>query len=192
MEDKANIEGKKRLGLVPKIVLGIFFAMAFMLAGLSGFNIFKQGLAEARRVEKPHVPGDQWIYRTDDGIGGARRRAMVVSSNEVDFKFPYNGPQRAGFNLRPDSKEVFLVVEKGQFLCGQDGCDATIRFDADCPLTFHASADNTVLFLAVDDYNGFITKVRAAKRVRVQARFYQEGARVFLFDVEGLQWPLKW
>jgi hypothetical protein len=37
-----------------------------------------------------------------------------------------------------------------------------------------------------EEYDRFIKQLRRAKRVQIEATFFQEGTRVFEFDVEGL------
>jgi hypothetical protein len=44
----------------------------------------------------------------------------------------------------------------------------------------------TILFL--DDVAGFVGGLRKAKRVRIEARFYQEGMRTADFHTEGFEW----
>lgn len=36
---------------------------------------------------------------------------------------------------------------------------------------------------------GFVSDIKAVNRLRIEAEFFQEGRRVFEFDVAGLQWP---
>ena len=44
------------------------------------------------------------------------------------------------------------------------------------------------LLLAGADAESFIDELRKAKRLKIEADFFQEGPRVFEFDVRGLNW----
>ncbi|MFZ1989931.1 MAG: hypothetical protein WAW96_09185 [Alphaproteobacteria bacterium] len=60
------------------------------------------------------------------------RFASNVSTNTVNFGFPYGGPQHATLTLRSHpryGKSILLSVEKGQFICGIESCSVSVRFD---------------------------------------------------------------
>lgn len=122
--------------------------------------------------------------------------AVLESSNQITFDFPYNQVQRGTLQLRVHprhGRDAILSVEKGQFLCSFDGCRVQVRFDDAEAVAFSASEpdshDTTLLF--IQGYDRFTKRLKAAKKVRIEAQFFQEGPRTFEFDVEGLQWPPK-
>ena len=45
-----------------------------------------------------------------------------------------------------------------------------------------------LLFMRPVDAESFIDELLKAKRLKIEANFYQEGRRVFEFDVHGLDW----
>jgi hypothetical protein len=146
---------------------------------------------------------ERWMYsQSEDKMGrGTTRFAHVQSLNEFSFGFPYSGNQRAQLMLRispkqagspPDySKVVILKVEQGQFLIRRDYHDrVTVRFDDGKPqgFSFKGRDDQNMTNIFLTDYAHFVNGLRHAKKVVIEAAFYQEGRRVFDFDVSGLNW----
>ena len=155
---------------------------------------------EAPTVESPPTPsliadtlGSQWSYsqNEDKMNGGNTYHAVVLSSNTVDLKFPYNGSQNAKLHLRiaPKSgKNLMFSLEKGQILCNSyDGCSVLVRFDNEKATNYSATAaaDNSTEIIFIDNYSKFVEKMIKAKRVLISADIYQQGAPVFEFDVSG-------
>jgi hypothetical protein len=151
--------------------------------------------AAARREQELQRLGLRWNYQeSPEKMGrGTIRAAFVNSINEVQFAFPYQGSQRATLQLRIHpkyGKDVILSVERGQFLCGLDGCSVAIRFDEGKPQTYNAAepADHSTTYLFISNYDRFLAGLRKAKKVYIEAQFYQEASRIFEFDVGGLKW----
>ena len=144
-------------------------------------------------AEQDEVIGKQWHYNvTEDAMTGKKRfTAMVESSNTVAFGFPYGGDQRGRLTLRTDpqhGKDVIFRIERGQILCpSYEGCRVQVRFDENKPIRFEASgaADHSTDVVFIDDYTGFISRLKKAKRVRIAVNIYQNGAPAFEFDVSG-------
>jgi hypothetical protein len=120
---------------------------------------------------------------------GTVYQALVSSSNTVNFSFPYAGEQKAELILRTHpryGKDLAFRIERGQILCrSYDGCSVLVRFDDEQGVKFAASsaADNSTETIFIRDYSRFAGKMLKAKRVRISANIYQEGAPVFEFDV---------
>lgn len=156
--------------------------------------------AEVKKAEKEaeravrEAEGTVWAYETEDeDMGrGKVRYARVRSLNEIEFDFPYAEPQRAILMLRRHPKhgnDVILSIERGQFLAGLDGTDVAVKFDNESPRQFHAvePADHSTTHLFIRGFDRFLAKAKKAKRLKIEAEFYQEGNRVFEFDVSGLK-----
>ena len=138
--------------------------------------------------------GLRWTYdeRPDQMGKGTIKLAKVLSLNEIDLAFPYSGEQRAGLLLRNHprrGKNVLLTVERGQFHCSLD-CRVSVRFGDDDAIPFRASApdDGATVALFLEPSQGFVSSLRKVPRVRIEAEFFQQGTRVFEFDVSGLVW----
>ena len=146
--------------------------------------------AEQRRL------GLKWNYQeTDEKMGrGKIKIAFVKSLNQFEFDFPYRRLQRATLQLRIHpkyGKDVILIIERGQFLCRIRRCTVTVRFGEAKPQTFSASepADHSTTVLFLRNYGRFVVNAKKVNKVYIEAQFYQEGTRVFEFDVSGLKWP---
>jgi hypothetical protein len=134
-----------------------------------------------------------WTYRTStDPMGrGKVITARVLSSSTITFGSPYGGAQRATLTLRshPEwGKDVILSIQRGQFLCRRDECGVLVRFDNGKPESYDAveSADHSTETIFLRDYDYFVRRLLKAKRLRIEAIFYQEGRRILEFDVSGL------
>lgn len=207
----------KRTGLLTKIVAG-FFGLVFLSMFMrqcspeaptttpSAGTTKPQPLASeapeqkaeaerSRRQQAAQSLGLVWRYdeSTEQMGRGTVKHAQVKSLNEVVFDFPYRGDQRGTLTLRAHpkfGKDVILSVEKGQFLCGIDECAVAVRFDDGKAQNYSAvgPADHSTTSLFIRGHDRFVTAAKKAKRVSIEAQFYQQGNRVFEFDIAGLKW----
>ena len=135
-----------------------------------------------------------WVYQNyEDPMGrGNIHLATVTSTNSVEFDFPYTGSQHATLGIRKHPKygnEIYLQIEKGQFLIGYDGKNFAVRFDEKPVMKFWAveSDDHSTTIAFIKGYDRFVRELKTAKTVRIEAPFFQEGSRVFEFDVSGFK-----
>lgn len=150
---------------------------------------------EAKQEQEALALGLRWQYdESSEKMGrGTVKQATVRSLNEVQFGFPYSGDQRGTLHLRIHpkyGKDVMLSIEKGQFLCGIFNCQVAVRFDAGKAQNFTAvePADHSTTMLFLRGYDRFLASARKAKKVYIEAQFFQQGMRVFEFDISGLKW----
>jgi hypothetical protein len=150
---------------------------------------------EAKLEQEAAALGLRWEYeeRSEKMGRGTVKLATVRSLNEVEFDFPYRGLQRATLQLRLHpryGKDVTIAIEKGQFLCGFRNCQLSVRFDDGKAQNFSAvePADHSTSMLFIRGYDRFLASARKAKKVYIEALFYQQGTRVFEFDISGLKW----
>ena len=147
----------------------------------------------------PHVDSSagptKWTYSEhQDKMGrGTTKVAQVVSSNTVHFGFPYQGETNAALQLRNSPKygqDVMLRVERGQFVSSHTRNFVTVGFDDGELWKFDIGepVESTTGLLFIHDNEDFINELRKAKSLKIEADFYQEGPRVFEFDVRGLDW----
>jgi hypothetical protein len=151
-----------------------------------------------KQVENPPnpiKPMENWTYfESDYEMGrGKIKQAGTKSTNTLSFNFPYQGPQQGvlGLRIHPKyGKDVILSIEKGQFLTGIDGCNVLVRFDDDQPITFWAkpAADHSTTMVFLNNYQQFVTNLKRAKKVKIEAPYYQEGNQILEFNVDGLKW----
>ena len=194
---------KKPMGcvsLVGIVIFGFFVISILSKTPESGKSDQTGGVSSIRApidrgipVQEKAESGSQWSnYQTDDQMGkGVIYHALVSSSNTVNFGFPYSGPQRGSLSLLTHpryGKDVIFTIEKGQILCrSYDGCEVLVRFDDEDAVKYSAvgTADNSTETIFIKNYDGFVKKLIAAKRVRISVDIYQEGSPVFDFDVRG-------
>lgn len=137
---------------------------------------------------------ENWSYLedTDKMTSKSVYHAQVNAREELEFKFPYQGGAVASIYLRnrDNKSDAIFMISKGQFTGSFQGQAIRVRFDEEKPFTFNCSpssdGDSKVLF--IDNTKGFITKLKSAKKVIVEAEFYNEGLRQMEFAVDGLKW----
>ena len=139
-----------------------------------------------------------WDYESevDEMDGSTTKTAIVVSSNVVDFDFPYNGGSTLNICVRHTKKygtDVMIGVSKGQFNSNEyNGTNyVTVRFDNDAPIKFTTvePADNSSDVLFLQNPKKFIKLAKNAKTIKIEASFFTEGSRVFTFNTNK---PLEW
>jgi hypothetical protein len=145
------------------------------------------------RVAPATTPGWQYSEDEDDMGRGKVKMAIIQSSNQVRFDFPYNGAQRGRLILRSHpkhGKDVIFGIEKGQFLCHLDGCNLEVKFGEGKPIKFHATApsDNSTESVFIQNFDRFLANAKKADSIKIEATFYQEGNQVFEFKTAGLKW----
>lgn len=139
-----------------------------------------------------------WSYENevDEMDGSTTKRAIIESSNEVEFDFPYQGGSTLGICVRKTKKygnEVLISISNGQFLCNDyNGTNyVTVRFDNNAPVKFlttePADYSSDVLFL--ENSKKFIKLAKNAKTIKIEAPFFDNGSYVFTFNANK---PLVW
>lgn len=140
----------------------------------------------------------KWVYQeeTDEMTDSKTKYASIVSDNEVDFDFPYQGGSKLTLVIRQSKKygtDAYIKIDPGQFINNEYSGDnkVNVRFDENSPVKY-TMADPTdisqdVLFFR--DAKGFIKKCKEAKTIRIEPQFFQEGRRVFTFTTPvALEW----
>lgn len=148
----------------------------------------------ARKVKpKPVEPPSKWQYSMQtDPMHGTAKFAQPTSENALDFDFPYAGGQ-SNLILRKrahKSAEVILKIE-GQFVCnGFNGGAIAAKFD-DGPIHHYGCgnpSDGKTGVLFIRGAQSFLSRLKKARTVIIEAEFYQEGPRQMTFDVHGMDW----
>jgi predicted nucleic acid-binding Zn-ribbon protein len=136
-----------------------------------------------------------WSYsENQDKMGrGLIKAAYTQSLNQIEFSFPYQGPQYASlvFRQRPNNNhDIALILNKAHFLCHTDECDVTVRFDDNPPEPYPASKpqDLSTNMLFIGHEYPFLSSIKNAKKLRIEASFFRHGNSVFEFNVGDLIW----
>ncbi|MFC3506741.1 zinc ribbon domain-containing protein [Acinetobacter pseudolwoffii] len=154
-------------------------------------------VSTTQATESENVKPKNWQYETskDEMRGIESKFATTVSTNTVDFDFPYNGGSKLILALRKRGSEVDVMVSitKGQILCGIQNCEAAFKFDDGAVQSVTMSEPDNhssdLLFIAYDKTESkIISQLKNSKKLVIEIPFYQEGRKQFTFDVSGLEW----
>lgn len=137
----------------------------------------------------------EWTYpeSVDRMTNEKKHYAELISSNKVDFKFPYNGGSTFIITLMRNNgkNDVLLTVDKGQFIHRfSSSNEITVKFDDGKPIKFpfvmptDGSSDN----IFIENSDKFISKLKKSKQLLIGAEFYQEGTQYIEFYTSGLEW----
>lgn len=136
-----------------------------------------------------------WTYgQQKDPMGRGRIQwADSVSSNTITLATPYGGPQRGTLRLRihPEyGRDIILSVQRGQFLCGIEGCSVLVRVDDGEAVRYKAAGptDGATTELFIMAYGELTRQLYDAKVLRIEAEFFRNGAQMLVFNVSGLKW----
>ena len=152
--------------------------------------------ATTSQGQQEQVPStSNWHYEEDtDKMRNTKSYfANTASLNSANFQFPYNGESHLNILVRNSSSEneVLFTIDKGQFMCGIDGCELAIKFDNEPVKTYHANeaeaGKTDVIFLA-GSKDAFIKKLKSSKKVMIEAPFFNEPKTQFEFNTAGLEW----
>lgn len=135
-----------------------------------------------------------WDYRetTDQMRGTTTKFAEITSTNSVGFDFPYAGGSTLDLTLRKSHKDGFNImftISKGQMPCIM-GCSFHAKFDDGKVERWRANgaANGDTETMFVQGASKFLLKLKKAKRVVIEADFYNAGSQQFQFDTQNLKW----
>lgn len=133
----------------------------------------------------------QYSQSVDNMRNETKRHALVVSNNSVDFAFPYSGGSQGKLRVRQRGGELSIMfsITKGNLLCSRYSNDTlSVKFDDGTIREFRCweptDGSSELVFLSPEVE--FLQLLRSSSRVVVEASFYQEGSRQFIFDTAGL------
>jgi hypothetical protein len=137
--------------------------------------------------------GSQWGYSAQrDSMGRTRSVARVTSVNTLSFGSSGQEPQHGTLTVRRSAEwglNILLGIERGQFLCSGKTCTVGVRFDSGPVRQFKATgpADYSTTVLFLQNEQRFLSQMRKAHTVHIEATFFQEGLQTFEFNVEGFK-----
>lgn len=158
-----------------------------------------EGAAEALQSSPSADAAPGWVEdrQADPMTGKETITKRVTSDSSLRLDFPYHGRNYGALHVRRSPQygtDVYVTIERGQLVCGFDGCTVQVRFDDGKAVTYRANGptdhSSTALFLS--PANAFIRAAKTARRIRVQMTVYEAGEQVLEFTTPaGLQWPPK-
>lgn len=186
-------------------VVGGFFALGILVAMCDSEETSKDAsedsiAVESKDAEKETANSSQktWKISTskDEMRGSTDTFASIESDNEVEFEFPYHGGSTLSIVVRESQKfgtDVYLLISDGQFIGNAfDGSNyVTIKFE-DGPLQkyyFNDAADGSTNVIFLRKEKELIEKFKTAKKIMIEAPFFDSGSKQFTFTVGK---PLEW
>lgn len=153
-----------------------------------------KGEAEAEAEAEEALKRWNYSVSEDEMTGKKTYIARVLSEEEYELDFPYQGGTWGRLMLRHHPRhgtDVMISINSGQLHCGSfRGCKILVRFDDGEPVKFSASppADYSHDTLFITPAAKFIKAVKTASKVRVELPFFQQGSRMFTFQISELVW----
>jgi hypothetical protein len=150
------------------------------------------------KIGEPAAKSDastKWSYAdgSDKMRGTTEHQALITSDNQVNLDFPY-GVQGGKLEIRRRSKDgldVMFYVDKGQILCSRfQHSFISAKFD-DGPIVKYGcsgasdGSDDVAFILGAPS---FVSHLKNAKSVIIEAEFFQKGRQQFTFGTKGLIW----
>lgn len=148
--------------------------------------------AVAPAEEKVFDDTPKWEYWEDEDkmTDKVRKGARIVSLNEYQFEFPYDGGSIGyiQFQKSGDNLDAIFGISKGQLMTHIDGDFIKVRFDKETPTSYAATSptDMSSDYLYINKSVDFYKKLLSSKTVIIQAEFFNEGVKTFEFNTEGL------
>lgn len=150
--------------------------------------------SESTVKETPEVKSN-WSYTEDEDKMTSEKRyfASCVSTNEIEFEFPYDGGSHFTLKVRNMGKgnDIVLQVSKGQFMPGIGSTEyCRVKFDdgETVNYTYGSAADGSADVIFLENSSKFLGKLKTAKKLMIEAPFYDAGRKVIESNVEGLTW----
>lgn len=145
---------------------------------------------------KTEEAAETWSYGeyTDQMNGDKKYYATCVSTNTLEFEFPYAGGSTFELAIRHHEgkgSDVRLEVSKGQFMPSIMNSEyVRVKFDDGeaAKFSYSGTDDGSATIIFLNNEKKFINKLKTAKKLMIEAPFYQAGRQIIQFDVEGLKW----
>ncbi len=191
------------LGLIGVFVLfGIIAAIISPSTGTekTSNNETKDSIVEIKdtvNVSKEEIKevSSKWIYETNETkMGESQKFAQIKSDDILDFDFPYQGGSESTLTVRKQKgqTDIYYQVSKGQIVSVNpvDGGTVRVKFDDEKPMNISASgaSDYSSDIIFLNSTSKLISKLKSAKKMIIEVKFYDEGNRQIEFDVEGFKW----
>jgi RNA polymerase subunit RPABC4/transcription elongation factor Spt4 len=183
------------LGLVLIVLAGIGMCSEKSINGKAKNST--QEVVESETDKPLDEVKTNWVYKKnkDEMRGIESRFATNVSTNQVEFDFPYNGGSNLTLTVREtgNEKDILIGISKGQFICGINDCEFAFKFDdgavESITMTRPENYASDIMFVSYDKTEDkIIEKLKTSKKLIIEAPFYQEGRKQFTFNVSGFEW----
>lgn len=151
--------------------------------------------SEMRAIGVGGLLGLGWDYDStyDEMRNITTHFARTWSVNKIQTDRYSSELSAVEMNLRKRGKgspDVYLNIPGGQFLTSVEGTSISVKFDNNPIQHFDGEEpdDGSSNVMFVDPTSKFISMLRKAKNVTIEAPFFEAGRQQFQFNVEGLIW----
>gem|GEM_PF-414018 len=208
-----KIKGPSGCMMVILIILGLFILLSIVGKAGKSNGVPEQTESSANKasekidkdpvespvVKKEPTPIINWHKETtkDSVTGEVGDIFYNTSKNSVNFSFPYNVDGGSVLNLvfrkRKQGTDAYVVIYKGQIICGYSDCSIRTKGDNGKVKSWAASSEasgrSDMIFL--DNPLAFEKYIKSNKKVTIGVTFYQSGEQGFDFDVSDYPKPVK-
>lgn len=189
----------KKRNLLSLFAIGTFMVLAVASSkDKSSSSSSSSSAASTSEAPKPKTkpkPKENWNYSwsVDEMTGKEQHWTTTTSTNTIDFAFPYSGGSTFELTVRNLGKknEVTLSVSKGQFLSSfgySKACMVKFDDEAGTRFSYGSASDGSSNIIFFSNASKLISKLKKAKKVKIEAPFFNEGNKIIHFDVAGLKW----
>jgi hypothetical protein len=181
--------------------IGVTAIIALIIIANIGDNEDKKSTANSLDSTRSEVQTENnkqnesnWIYYEDiDQMDNTKKTiASIESDNSLKFDFPY-GNSDFTLNIRKwkGQTDIYLTCTNCQFISGVMGeMTYRIKFDDEAPINISAnystSGGANIVFFGNE--KKFISKLKTAKKLIIEAQFYEVGYKQINFSTNGLRW----
>jgi len=144
------------------------------------------------------APAENWRYSIDssDKMDNSKvAHAMCDADSVIDLQPPYDGGSLVTIQLRHgfqgSGNEAIIYIDKGQFMPSvEDDAAIRVKFDNEKPQSFNygEASDGSSNYIFIESAKSFITKLKKAKHVIIEAEFYDNGVKQIEFNTDSLKW----
>ncbi|MDB5240354.1 MAG: hypothetical protein JWP57_979 [Spirosoma sp.] len=144
-------------------------------------------------TDRSKAQATRWRYeKTTDRTGNPVYKASLLSSNVLQFPYPYTGGSTATLGIRKGNESTYVSIEvsNGQFNRSFQAGSALVRFDGQAPITYSlsAAANGRANIVFFDKASALIKRLKTAKDVTMQVKFPGQTTQTIKFRSAGLQW----
>lgn len=174
---------------------GWFLLVMFVIGAIAswGSQSVNNTTTQSSSIAIPQYAPNTWVYNTrDDKLSWKSiYTASIVANEKLYFEFPYAGWQDATLILRhngPDNNDVILTISKWQFIWSYNS-SLNVRFDEWKVETiwFNEPSDSSSDAIFIKWEAAFIAKLKKAKKVAIEATFYNNWNHTMVFNVEWVK-----
>lgn len=136
-----------------------------------------------------------WAYNyvKDNIMNDTTKWALLVSKNQVEQEFPYEGGTYALVTLKKSDKygkNAIITINQGVIYKAEEDC-IFVKFDSNEPIryTFLSPSNGSKDKLLIRESNDFVQRIAKAENIKIELPLYENKKAVFVFhSKQALNW----